>query len=147
MENYDYSTPGSYFITICVKRREPILSEIIGQAAPCLPYIQLSEIGKSVEKYILSVNTTYENVTIDKYIIMPDHIHMIITITDDKIDAQRAARPTIYDIVRSIKIMVRKEIGFSPFQESFHDHIIRNEHDYREVWQYIENNPINKIYE
>ncbi len=81
----------------------------------------------------------YEGVTVDAYVIMPDHIHLLLRI--DRLGVQRAARPTVSQLVRSLKIMVRKETGLSPFQSSLHEHIIRGYQDYCETWQYIENNP------
>lgn len=113
----------------------------VGQAAPCLPHVHLSERGKITEKYILNIPKVYANVTVDTYVIMPNHIHMILCLTSNPNGRQEAACPTVSDIVRSIKILVRKEIGESIFQSSFHDHIIRNEQDYLEIWKYIENNP------
>ena len=55
----------------------------------------------------------------------------------------RVSVPTksVVNIIRSIKILTTKEIGYSIFQRSYHDHIIRNEKDYTEIYQYIENNP------
>lgn len=47
----------------------------------------------------------------------------------------------IANIVRSIKVLVSKEIGEPIFQRSYYDHVIRNQQDYNEVWEYIENNP------
>ena len=90
-------------------------------------------------KYINNINVVYDGVTVDKYVIMPNHIHLIIII--DNYGRQRAAFPTLSDVVRSIKIMVRKETGKSFFQTSFYDHIIRNEQDYLKIWQYIDTNP------
>ena len=103
------------------------------------------------EKYIRNVRQ------IEKYVIMPDHIHMIIrldqgsmwasTPTDKKknacegTDAFIRPKNTIASIVRSIKILTTKEIGESIFQRSYYDHVIRNQRDYNEIWEYIENNP------
>ena len=56
-------------------------------------------------------------------------------------DAHIRPKNRISNIVRSIKILVAKEIGESIFQRSYYDHVIRNQRDYDEVWQYIENNP------
>ncbi len=55
----------------------------------------------------------------------------------------RASSPTnrIANIVRSIKALTTKEIGKPIFQRSYYDHIIRNQDDYNEIWEYIENNP------
>lgn len=107
----------------------------------------MTEFGKITEKYIENINDVYEYVKVDKYVIMPDHIHLLIII-DRPFDGgeinggQGADRPTLNDIVRSLKVMVRKEIGYSIFQNSFYEHIIRNEQDLYETRKYIENNPL-----
>ncbi|MBR4866759.1 MAG: transposase, partial [Clostridia bacterium] len=69
--------------------------------------------------------------------IMPNHIHMIVLVDDLTDTAQ-----SISTMVRSLKTLVTKEIGKPIFQRSFYDHVIRNDQDYREIWEYIENNPM-----
>ena len=109
LKGYDYSTPGAYFITICVKDRKQLLSEIVGDDAHIVPQNHLSEIGLICDKYINNINVKYENIIVDKYIIMPNHIHMIVFLCG----TMRASSPTknIETIVRSVKTMVTKEIG------------------------------------
>ena len=135
---YDYSRNGAYFITICTHERRKILSEIVGDDAHIVP----KPYGCIVEKYICNVPE------IEKYVIMPDHIHMIIRLDDGSMWAStpttnhtRLQHSRVASIVRSIKVLVTKEIGRSIFQRSYYDHVIRNQRDYDEVWQYIENNP------
>jgi len=130
LKEFDYNTPGAYFVTICVKDRKPILSEIVGDDAHIVP----KKCGLVVEKYIRNVPE------IEKYVIMPDHIHMIIKLNNG---SMWASTPTnkVSSIVRSIKILTTKEIGEPIFQRSFYDHVIRGEADYKEIWEYIENNP------
>jgi len=130
LKEFDYNTPGAYFVTICVKDRKPILSEIVGDDAHIVP----KKCGLIVEKYIRNVPE------IEKYVIMPDHIHMIIKLNNG---SMWASTPTnkVSSIVRSIKILTTKEIGEPIFQRSFYDHVIRGEADYKEIWEYIENNP------
>ena len=112
-----------------------------------MPKIRLMPCGKVVEEQLLLLKERYSNVTVEDYVIMPDHIHLLIII-DRPFDGgeinggQGADRPTLNDIVRSVKVMVRKEIGYSIFQNSFYDHIIRNEQDLYETRKYIENNPL-----
>jgi len=142
LKNYDYSQNGAYFVTICAAGRKQILSEIVGQAAPCLPQIKLTKIGKVTEKYIKNINNVYKHINVDKYVIMPDHIHIIFSINHPLGGGQRADRPTLNNIVRSIKVMVSKSIGYSVFQSSFFEHVIRNEDDLYETRKYIENNPL-----
>ena len=71
---------------------------------------------------------------------MPDHIHFIIQIENG---TMWASSPTnrVATIVRSLKTLTTKEIGKSIFQRSYYDHVIRNQDDYNETWEYIENNP------
>ena len=133
---YDYSTNGAYFVTICTQDRKKILCDIVGDDAHIVP----KTYGMIAEKYIRNVPE------IEKYVIMPDHIHMIIRLDNG---SMWASTPTdcqpqhnrISNIVRSIKVLVAKEIGESIFQRSYYDHVIRNQQDYNEIWQYIEKNP------
>ena len=121
--NYDYSQNGAYFVTICTQNRAKILSEIVGADAR----IVLTSFGQIAEKYIRSAPE------VEKYVIMPDHIHLIIGLNDQN--------KKISGIVRSIKTLITKEIGVPVFQRSYYDHVIRNQQDYNEIWEYIENNP------
>ena len=144
LEDYDYSQNGAYFITICTRDRKRILSQIVGDDAHIVP----KPFGQIAEKYIRNVPE------IEKYVIMPDHIHMIIrldygsmwasTHTGINVGADAHIRPKnkIATIVRSIKTLTSKEIGESIFQRSYYDHVIRNQQDYNDIWEYIDNNPI-----
>ena len=138
LKGYDYSTPGAYFITICVKDRKQLLSKIVGDDAYIVPQNNLSEYGMVCDKYINNINIKYENVLVDKYVIMPNHIHLIVFLNG----TMRASSPTknIETIIRSFKTMASKEIGYSIWQRSYHDHIIRDEKDYRKIWEYIDTN-------
>ncbi len=139
LKDYDYSTPGAYFITICTKDRKELLSQIIvGDDAYIVPKLHLSEYGLICDKFIKNINVKYKNVTIDKYVIMPNHIHLIVVLDG----TMRASSPTmnIESIVRSFKIMVTKTIGDSIWHRSYHDHIIRGDEDYRKIWEYIDTN-------
>ena len=136
IEGYDYSQDGAYFVTICTQDRKKILSQVVGDDAHIVP----KPYGRIVEKYIRNVNE------IEKYVIMPDHIHMIIRLDNG---SMWASTPTdikpqhnrISNIVRSIKTLTAKEIGKPIFQRSYYDHVVRNQQDYNEIWEYIENNP------
>lgn len=140
LKGYDYRTPGAYFITICTKDRKELLSKIVGDDARIVPQNNLSKIGLICERYINNINIKYENVTIDKYVIMPNHIHLIIFLHG----TMRASSPTknIETIIRSFKTIVTKEIGNSIWQRSYHDHIIRGKKDYQKIWEYIDTNVI-----
>ena len=94
IEDYDYSTPGAYFITVCTANREKIFwSDRRGElCSPANP--PLSDIGIIVDNEIKKLNTVYDAVRVDKYCIMPDHIHFIISINTDE-NGRTQCAPTI----------------------------------------------------
>ena len=152
LQGYDYSNAGCYFITICVKDRHEILGQIVGTTAPGRPIVELTPLGICVNETIQIANNN--NVKIDKYVIMPNHIHMIIILkqrTDDIAEQGKddiaeqgtddRGRSSLQQVVRNIKSYVTKWAGFSLWQPRFHDHIIRNADEYNKIWQYIDENP------
>ncbi|MCL1858127.1 MAG: hypothetical protein FWF92_02695 [Oscillospiraceae bacterium] len=148
LKNYDYSSNGAYFITMCVEGRHEMLGQIVGRDAPGAPFVELTEYGKIIRKEIGDTHLHYKNVIIDKFIVMPNHIHMIILIqNENKINengAPRASRPTsalIPNVIGILKRKTNKKYGFQMWQDSYHDHIIRDREDYRIKWQYIDTNP------
>ena len=140
LKGYDYSQNGAYFITMCTNKRECILSNIVGDDAYIVPKNNLSQIGLICEKYINNINIKYGNVTVDKFVIIPNHIHLFIS----HHGTMWASSPTktIGDIIRSFKTLVTKEAGFPIWQRFYHDHIIRGEKDYLKIWEYIDTNVI-----
>ena len=80
LKEYDYSSVGSYFITFCSKDKKQILSRVVGRAVLCPPHIALTPLGKVVADCIEHAHTVYPTVTIDKYLIMPNHVHILMTI-------------------------------------------------------------------
>ena len=131
---------GAYFVTLCVKDRHEMFGTVfVGRDVLIAPLdVQLSEYGEIADKHINKINLLCTGFMVDKYIIMPNHIHMIIMQAHDcENGAMRTSRPTsasIPSIIRSFKTMVTKEIGFSLWQDSYHDHIIRSEPDYQRIW-------------
>lgn len=102
---------------------------------------QLSDVGEVINKEIQQLNDIYQNVVLDKYCIMPDHIHMIILIVSDEIGRTQFA-PTLSRVIKQFKGSITKQIGVSIWQKSFNDRIIRSEKGYHEVWKYIDENPL-----
>ena len=138
LPDYDYSSPGAYFVTICTHDRRCLLSRItVGADALGGPQVQLTDAGKNVEHYILS-SDRMAGLWVDKYVVMPNHIHLIMRIENGP---PRASAPTVSDAVGAIKRLVNRRLGHDIWQRSFHEHVIRNENDYREIWEYIEANP------
>ena len=142
LPHFDYSTPGAYFITICTEGRIPRLGRIVGGGALDAPGVRLSEYGEVVQKYIVSGNRI-PGITVDKFVIMPNHIHLIIFVNQtDKMETQSPANALIPHFVSTLKRFCHRELGESFFQRSYHDHVIRNEASYLKIWQYIDNNPV-----
>ena len=141
LPEYDYSTPGAYFITICVSEKQCLLGNIVGGGALDAPQVRLSAYGKIVEKHILSGNRI-PNVRVDKYVIMPNHLHLLLFVDCD--GASKAPPPTnavIPHFVSTFKRFCHRDTGRKLFQRSYHDHIIRGDADYAKIWEYIDNNP------
>ena len=148
LRGYDYDRPGAYFITFCTQNRRCVLSRIVGGGAHDAPRVELTELGKIVDKYIRSGNRM-EHISVDKYVIMPNHVHILLSVTGTDCErapngTSRAPSPTnqlVPRFVSTLKRFCHAEMGQKLFQRSFHDHVIRNEADYREIWQYIDGNP------
>ena len=125
LKAFDYSSNGYYFITICTKDKKCILSEIEPRPDGSVLHL-LTQYGQIVESFLV----TFPG--IDQYVIMPNHVHMIIHNTN--------GHPISSD-VRSFKILVSKAIGTSIWQRSYYDHVIRDEADYLIKCRYIDENP------
>ncbi|MBO5266992.1 MAG: hypothetical protein J6B08_06820 [Ruminiclostridium sp.] len=169
MDGYDYSLCGAYFVTICLKNRECFLWKTVGAdiIRPNNAY-ELSEYGRIVEEEIKRMDSIYDSVSVGDYIVMPDHIHLIIFISEDirrgdlwspeneRNDTAEAGdhrsplhlikKPALSRIIQQFKGSVTKQIGFPIWQKSFHDHIIRNEQDYNAIRRYIYENPEKYLY-
>ena len=140
LKDYDYSQTGCYFITICVKDGVHLFGQIVESAALGIPHITLSKAGEMVKTHIENIN--HQNgVTLDQYVIMPNHVHLLIRI---KSGTPRAASPTkaaIPLIVNALKGLTSKQFGETIWQRSYHDRIVRDEEEYQRIWQYIDENP------
>ncbi len=142
LKDYDYSSNGYYFITVCTHNRKNIFSNIVGDGVYDIPKTKLTHCGEIVEKYMQKMNSQYDNVCIDKYVIMPNHIHLILEVKNDGMS--QAPSPTNAIVPKFISLFKRycnREYGKNIFQRSFHDHIIRDENDYLKIWNYIDTNP------
>ncbi len=151
LDNFDYSKNGYYFVTICSKNRKQIFSHISERPDIQMPYIKreniyvlLTDIGEIAAKYILSIKSAYKGVSIDSFVIMPDHIHLIVKIIkEDHFPTDKS----LTDIISAFKSLSSREAGFSLWQTSFYEHIIRNYEDLCETRKYIRDNPLKWCYE
>ncbi len=149
LKQFDYSSEGAYFITICTKNRECILSEISGfpftncenlYTAESFKHI-LTDIGVIAEKGIQGIPHIYKNVTVDYYTIMPNHIHLLLSIRSDVCGNSVNTAP-VGQIINHLKGFVTKAVGKSIWQKLFYDHVIRNQEDYAQTAKYISENPV-----
>jgi len=148
LPHYDYSQNGYYFITICTKDRQPILSEIHpndlqNHVGADIIRPKLTKYGEIVEKAIKTIPLHYPNFKIDQYVIMPDHVHFILIIENGRMIS--APTKTIMTVIGQMKRWASKESGISLWQKSYFEHIIRDEADYLEKTEYILNNPLKLI--
>ena len=128
-------------MTVCVKDKKPLLWNNVGASIARPQDVNLSAYGKIVDDAIRQIPIHYPDVNVDNYVVMPNHIHLLLSI-EGNIDGRAMLAPTISRVIQQMKGYVSKQIGHSIWQKSFIDHIIRNERDYIEHYTYIENNPV-----
>ena len=201
---YDYSGSGVYFVTVCTEAKRPVLCRIVGADVLDGPRPELTAQGKIVQNRLEEMERIYDDISIDHYVIMPNHVHLLLTIrgagpgtwgtpsptdagagpgtsrtpsptdagarpgtsrtpsptdagagpgtsrTPSPTDAgagpgtSRTPSPTnarLPQFLSTFKRFTNREIGFPIWQRSYHDHIIRDEPDFLNHWQYIDNNP------
>ena len=150
LREFDYNTPGAYFITFCTHNRSNILSRIVG-AIQESPVSQLTTCGVIVDEVIQSI-PEHLHVTIDRYVIMPNHVHLIVVIAESDVlrairESPLQGRSTVSKAVGYIKMnaskAIRQQYGdVTVWQRGYHDHVIRNQDDYEMIAKYIHENPL-----
>jgi putative transposase len=154
LKHYDYSNEGHYFVTICTKNKKNIFGDIKNNL------VNLSEIGEIAEKNWKNIQLHFNCIKIDKFVVMPNHIHGILNIdygTDevDTVGQRHAFAPNSYAnrhsvlsvVIGSYKSTVTKEVNREyaymkfKWQTSYYEHIIRNEESLRKIREYILLNP------
>ena len=138
LPGYDYSLNGAYFITICTHNKK----DLFGQT-------EENTLAHRVIDYAFHETLArFPTVCCPKYVIMPNHFYAIIIIEDENnnkdlrqfIQAFKSKSTVIYG--QYVKRGYLPPFEQKIWQRSFYDHIIRNDWDYREIWQYIDNNPL-----
>ena len=164
LPEYDYASTGAYFVTICVKDHKPILGKIVGED------IKLNRLGQIVLEIWNNLPNHYDNVELDEFIVMPNHVHGIIWILSNAPSTKSvraglrppqstreglrpsptiSGKPNLPEIIRAFKSFSAREINktinspdkFS-WQRNCHDHVIRNDDDLNQHRAYIQNNPL-----
>lgn len=141
LPDYDYSSPGAYFVTICTRDRQCILSDVsVGAATSRPPILHLTALGEIVDLAIKNISAIYPHVSVDNYVIMPNHVHLLLRICTDE-GGRQVAAPTVSSVIGQMKRWVSRQAKTALWQKSFHEHVIRNADDYRQIWEYIDANP------
>jgi putative transposase len=143
LEGYDYSTPGGYFVTVCTKEKRklfwdgtfPVGADIIRPGPPTL-----SQVGQIVDRAIREIPDHYPHAKINKYAVMPNHVHMILILEEN---GRIISAPTksVSTIIGQVKRISSKLAGQPIWQKGFYDHVIRDEADHLRIWEYIDTNP------
>ena len=145
LKDWDYSAAGYYFITICTEKHTQIFWHDTVPDVAAHSVRQLTPPGDIVQTAIINISKIYPAITVDKYVIMPNHIHMILIIDDGdhswRTLCAATTNPNVSRIVKGLKEYVTKQIGRPIWQKSFHDRIIRNQTEYEKIWKYIDENP------
>lgn len=140
LPTHDYRTPNAYFITICTENRKNLFWTDVGAIIDRPTNVPLSHLGTIVRQSIENIPKHYPAVAVDHYVIMPNHIHLLLQIQTDA-DGRSLTAPTISTVVRLMKGSASKASGFPLWQKSFYDHVIRSRQDYLDIWNYIDGNP------
>lgn len=157
MRQYDYSMPGAYFVTICTENRKNYFWE--GNLNPqrfywrsvnetCIRpvHLPLSAVGKTAADELEIWHRTYRNTELYSYVIMPNHIHIMVVILQENSEDGGTA-PDLKRMVKQFKGAVTKKVGYPIWQKSFMEHIVRDKTDYEIRTGYICENPIRWYYD
>ncbi len=163
---FDYSAPNIYFLTLCTRGRSRCLSRIVGRGLdPAVPRpgsrdpsavgyaLELTPFGRIAEQDLLDLPRHFDGVTVLQYVIMPDHIHILLQLDAAGPAAGSRSRPTeppdqgrprpaVPTMIGQYKSGVSRRCGRALWQPSYYDHVVRNEAELLEIRRYIENNPL-----
>lgn len=154
LQGYDYSRQGAYFVTLCTTNRECLFGEIVDGK------LMLNEYGQIVHEEWLNTALVRPSVVLDEYVVMPNHLHGIIVLTDtDHVGATRRVAPPVYPpkgptpgsigaIIAQFKATSTKSVnrlrstkGVRVWQRNYFEHIIRDERSLNLIREYIRRNP------
>ena len=146
LPNYDYSQPGAYFVTICTQGKHPLFGNVKdGQ-------MRLNEVRVMVQKWWAEMRKKFPNTARDEYIVMPNHLHGIVVITDE--EGAHAGAP-LPEVLQWFKTMSTNEYmrgvkrdrwpAFLKrlWQRGYYEHVIRDEEELAGIREYIRYNPSN----
>ncbi len=126
---------GTYFVTICGAESAPSFSTISRNGK-----VELTPVGHVINQAIQAIPQKYPLFLVCEYVIMPDHVHLLVTIQANE-KGEEANAASLSAVICKMKEYVTKQSKISLCQNSFYEHIVRNKADYEEKSEYIRNNP------
>jgi len=145
LKDYDYSSAGAYFVTICTWRKQCLFGEILEEK------MHLNRLGDLTKSVWQDLPNHYDHVALDEYVVMPNHFHGIVRITR----AGLKPAPTVTrghglpEIIRGFKTfssrginIIRQTPGIPVWQRNYYERVIRDEEELHRAREYIFNNPL-----
>ena len=147
LSEYDYSQNGAYFLTLCSMNKARIFGRFVGDGVLDVPNVELTQFGKIVEQTLNEMMAHYTHISVEKYVIMPNHLHILMLVHSgsEAFGTSRTPSPTnshVASFVSTLKRFSNRKSGQQLFQRSYFDHVIRNDNDYLAHWKYIDENPV-----
>ncbi|QNO15563.1 transposase [Alkalicella caledoniensis] len=139
IKDYDYSLAGGYFVTICTNNKTKIFSNVSNGE------VNLTPCGKMIDEKLKEMGNKYNGVILDEYVIMPNHIHVILILEGDSVPLHSLIGK--FKSVTTVEYFKRvKDLGWKPvdkklWQRNYYEHVIRNNKDLFVHRNYIEENP------
>ncbi|WP_306537362.1 transposase [Geobacter sp.] len=172
LREYDYSSAGAYFVTLCVQGRECLFGGIVQDD------MVLNEAGRKVEGVWRSLPDRFPNVTLDEFVVMPNHLHGVIVVADNGLTDAVGAIHELPDtccndraihelplhkkrrtmlipkVIGFFKMNTAKQINLMPntpgiplWQRNYHERVIRGEREMTAIREYIRQNPLKWEYD
>jgi REP element-mobilizing transposase RayT len=150
LKKYDYSEEGAYFVTVCTRHRACHFGEVKDGI------VELSNVGNVAKRNWGEIPDHFHNCRLDQFIVMPNHLHGVITLEHvgvqyieplQQYKYQKVIPKSIGSIIRSYKASVTRWCGGNGYelfrwQRNYYEHIIRNEEELRDIREYIMSNPL-----
>ncbi len=153
LPNYDYSRTNAFFLTICAAHKKMLFGQIKDGS------LKLSECGQAVEEEWFKTQNLRAYVTLDEFIVMPNHFHGILWLDRDEQStarraptAERFGQPvpgSLPTIIRAFKAAVSRRVNTmgksgksEVWQRGYYEHVIRDDASLNRIREYIVNNPL-----
>ncbi len=145
LPNYDYAQPGAYFVTLVTSGREPLFGHIDTTG------MHLNANGDVATACWQDLVDHYPNLSLDEFVVMPNHVHGLLFLTDPGRAGYKPApteRYALPEIVRGFKTFSARRVnelrgtqGIAVWQRNYYEHVVRDDAELDRVREYIRNNP------